>query len=73
MKPRVANQKNRGLTLIEVLLIVAVLSVVLSMFLPVYEASHRRQTAFACQNNLKVVNWLTSVGVTITAENFPWK
>jgi prepilin-type processing-associated H-X9-DG protein len=55
VKPNFPNQRNRASTLIEVLLVILVLAFLAAMFLPVYQASHRRTNRLGCENNLSQI------------------
>lgn len=56
MKPRWQKQRNRALTFIDVLVIVAVLIILATFFLPVLAAAKRRSAKINCVSNLKQVN-----------------
>ena len=57
MKPRFSNQRNHALTLIEVLVVIAVLTVVVVLFFPRSHSGRRmeRSTRINCVNNLKEI------------------
>jgi prepilin-type N-terminal cleavage/methylation domain-containing protein len=57
MKPRISNQGNHALTLIEVLVVIVVLGVLAAMLLPANSGNRRKAIAMriACVNNLKQI------------------
>jgi competence protein ComGC len=55
MKPRFSHQRNHALTLIEVLVIIAVLAVVVALLLPGLAASKRIPQKINCVSNLKQI------------------
>jgi prepilin-type processing-associated H-X9-DG protein len=55
MKPRFFNQRNRALTKIEVVVIVAVLAILAALFLPALAAAKRKSSRINCMGNLKQV------------------
>jgi prepilin-type processing-associated H-X9-DG protein len=56
MKPRYSNRKRDAITLIEVLLVIVVLFVLASMFLPVFAADRRRAERVNCISNLNQIS-----------------
>jgi prepilin-type processing-associated H-X9-DG protein len=55
MKPRFTNQKNRAMTLTEVLVIICVVAVLAAMFLSSFFAVRQKATRVNCVNNLKQI------------------
>jgi type II secretory pathway pseudopilin PulG len=56
MKPHFQNRRDRALTLLEVLVIIAILFVLAAMLLPILAAAQRRSAKINCVSNLKQVN-----------------
>jgi competence protein ComGC len=55
MKPRFFNHRNRALTKIEVVVIVAILAILAALFLPALAAAKRKSSRIGCTGNLKQV------------------
>jgi prepilin-type N-terminal cleavage/methylation domain-containing protein len=55
MKPRFSNQRNHGLTLVEVLMVIAILAVIAAMFLPALAKAKRKSSRIGCINCLKQI------------------
>ena len=55
MKPRFSHQRNQALTLVEVLVIIAVLAVVVALLLPWLATSNRIPQKINCVSNLKQI------------------
>jgi competence protein ComGC len=56
MKPRLSNQRNYALTLIEVLLVIVLLVVLAAIFLlPMLAAAKKKSSRIGCVNNLKQI------------------
>jgi competence protein ComGC len=55
MKPRVSNQKAAALTLMEVLVVIAILAVIAALLLPALAAAKRKTARIGCVNNLKQI------------------
>ena len=55
MKPRFSNQRNHALTLIEVLMVVAILVVLVVVFLPALASTRRQSPRINCLNYLKEI------------------
>ena len=56
MKPRCSNQRNRALTLIEVLVVILVLAIVAAMTLPAWQANRRKRLDDGCKSNLEQIH-----------------
>src|SRR5580692_5312305 len=54
MKLRGQKQRNRALTIIEVLVIIAVLCLLVAMLIPIVTAAKRRAQRLFCVNNIKI-------------------
>ncbi|HZL79034.1 MAG TPA: type II secretion system protein, partial [Candidatus Limnocylindrales bacterium] len=56
MKPRLSNQRNSGMTLFEVGVVIAILAVLVVLFLPALISNgHNGRQRISCINNLKQV------------------
>ena len=55
MKPRRSNQRNRAMTLTEVLVVIVVLGVLAAVFLPALLPPVRRASRINCVNNVKQI------------------
>ena len=55
MKPRLAEQRNRALTLIEVVVIIGVLALLAALLLPALAVHHPRWPIY-CAGNLKQIS-----------------
>jgi prepilin-type N-terminal cleavage/methylation domain-containing protein len=55
MKPRLSNQRNRALTLTEVLVVIGLLAIVVALLLPGLAASKRIPQKINCISNLKQI------------------
>jgi competence protein ComGC len=55
MKPRSSNQTNHALTLVEVLVIIAILALVAAILLSGLAAAKRKSARVGCDNNLKEI------------------
>jgi type II secretory pathway pseudopilin PulG len=55
MNPRFSNQRNRALTLVEVLVVIAVLVVAVALILPVLAIATRRSSKLNCASNIKQI------------------
>jgi prepilin-type N-terminal cleavage/methylation domain-containing protein len=70
MKPRFSNQRNRALTLIEVLVVIAVLAVLAAFILPQLVLP-RRYSHLNCINNLKEVSLAYRVWEGDNGDKYP--
>jgi prepilin-type processing-associated H-X9-DG protein len=52
MKPRFSKKRNSGMTLVEVLVIIAILAVIAALLLPALANSDRKAQRITCVNNL---------------------
>jgi len=55
MQPRFSKQRNRALTLTEVVVVVAVLVVLAALFLPALAAAKRKSSKLNCSSNIKQI------------------
>jgi len=55
MKIFLGSKRNRGMTLAEVLLVVAALFIVLAVWMPRFATQHKRSARIGCINNLKQI------------------
>jgi type II secretory pathway pseudopilin PulG len=55
MKPRFSNQRNAAMTLVEVLVVIAILFVVAALLLPALADRNHRSPRISCVNNLKQI------------------
>jgi competence protein ComGC len=55
MKPRPANQRNRALTLTEVLVVIFVIAFAVALLLPALAAAKRKHARIGCVSNLKQI------------------
>jgi prepilin-type processing-associated H-X9-DG protein len=52
MKPRISNQRNRALTFVEVLVVIAALAVLFALLLPSLARVHDGRQGISCKSNL---------------------
>lgn len=72
MKPRTGNDRERALTLVEVLVIIVVLFVLVGMLLPVVNRPPGvKATRIKCVNNLKNVGLAFRIFATDNNDRFP--
>jgi prepilin-type N-terminal cleavage/methylation domain-containing protein len=71
MKPRSSNQTNRALTLVEVLLVIAVLAVLVAVILPAINVSHTPAQRINCIKNLKEIGLAYRVWAGDNGDKFP--
>ncbi len=71
-RPLATHSRSRGLTLIEVLVIVAVLLVLSAMLLPALAKAKAMSRRIACVNNEKNIGLGLRVFATDNNEHFPW-
>jgi prepilin-type N-terminal cleavage/methylation domain-containing protein len=55
MKPRFSHQRNRALTLTEVLVVIFVIAVAVALLLPALAAAKRKSARIGCVSNLKQI------------------
>ena len=55
MKPRFSNQRNHALTLVEVLVVIAILAVIAATFLSALSAAKRKASHFSCIGNVQMI------------------
>jgi competence protein ComGC len=55
MKPRLAKQRNRALTLVEVLVVLVIIAGFILLTIPATSSRHTRSTRIACVSNLKQI------------------
>jgi prepilin-type N-terminal cleavage/methylation domain-containing protein len=71
MKPRFSNQRNHALTLIEVLVVIAVLLVFVAFLLPQIAASKRPTQHIQCVNNLKEIGFAYRIWAGDNNDKYP--
>jgi prepilin-type N-terminal cleavage/methylation domain-containing protein/prepilin-type processing-associated H-X9-DG protein len=71
MKPRFSNQRNHALTLVEVLVVVAILVVIAAIFLPVLAATNRKSSRLGCVNCLKEIGLAYRVWEGDNGDKYP--
>jgi prepilin-type N-terminal cleavage/methylation domain-containing protein len=71
MKPRLSNQTNHALTLVEVLVVIAMLAVLAAIFLPGIGASRVNSQRIKCVNNLKEIGLACRVWEGDHGDKFP--
>ncbi|MEI8288328.1 MAG: type II secretion system protein [Verrucomicrobiota bacterium] len=71
MKPRLSNRKTAALTLMEVLVIIAVLAVVVAVFLPEFAPAKKRTTKIDCVNNLKQISLAFRIWSVDNGDKYP--
>jgi prepilin-type N-terminal cleavage/methylation domain-containing protein len=72
MKTPVESKRDDGLTLVEVLVVIAIVAVLVIAFLIPRLAGHRRSQRIECVNNLKQVGLAARVWSYDHNERFPW-
>jgi len=71
MKPRSSNQRNHALTLVEVLVVIAVLAVVAALFLPALATAKRKSSRVGCVNCLKEIGLAYRVWEGDNGDKYP--
>lgn len=71
MKPRSSNQINHAMTLIEVLVIIAVLAVLVAVLLPALAAAKRKHSRIGCVDNLKEIGLACRVWEGDNGDKYP--
>ncbi|PYM10678.1 MAG: hypothetical protein DME18_15785, partial [Verrucomicrobia bacterium] len=73
MKPVRTNGRFKGLTLIEVIVVIAVIAVLIGIVLPWWANSRRPSTGMACSNHLKQVGVAAHIFANDNDDRFPWQ
>src|SRR6202789_2599074 len=75
MKPRFSNQRNHALTLVEMLVIIAVLTILVVLFFPRSHSARRmeRSPRINCVNNLKEIGLCYFVWAGDNNDKFPFQ
>jgi prepilin-type N-terminal cleavage/methylation domain-containing protein len=55
MKPRFSHQTNRALTLVEVLVVIAILAVLVALLVPALAEARKKSQLISCNGNLKEI------------------
>jgi type II secretory pathway pseudopilin PulG len=71
MKPRFSNQRNHALTLVEVLVVIAVLVAVAALLLPGLAASRRKSNRINCVSNLKQIGLACRIWEGDNGDKYP--
>jgi len=71
MKPRFSNQTNRPLTLVEVLVVIAVLAVLFALLLPTGPHVGQKAIRINCVNNLKEIGLAYHIWAGDHEDKFP--
>jgi prepilin-type processing-associated H-X9-DG protein len=71
MKPRRTTQRNQALTLVEVVVILAILTVLAALLLPALAASERKAQRIHCVNNLMQIGLANRVWVGDHFNRYP--
>jgi prepilin-type N-terminal cleavage/methylation domain-containing protein len=71
MKPRFSNQRNHALTLVEVLVVIAVLVVFAAILLPILAASKKKFARINCVNNVKEIGLAYRVWEADNGDKYP--
>jgi len=71
MKPRSSNQTNHALTLVEVLVVIAILAVVAALLLPALAAAKRKHSHIGCVNNLQEIGLACRVWEGDKGDKYP--
>jgi type II secretory pathway pseudopilin PulG len=71
MKPRRANQRNQALTLVEVVVVIAVLMIMAALAMPFYAANRHWHERLDCVNNLKLINLAFQTWAENKGNKFP--
>lgn len=72
MNRRLCNQRTRGLTLVEVILVVAALAVMAGLLLPALAKSSKPRHRINCVTNLKQIGLAFRMFSNDHGERFPW-
>jgi len=68
-----ANRQFKALTLIEVIVVIAVIAVLIGIVLPWWANSRRPSTGMACSNHLKQVGVAAHIFANDNDDRFPWQ
>lgn len=71
MKPRCSNQRNRALTLVEVLVVIAALAILVAVLLPALAAAKRKSARIGCVSNLKQIGLAYRIWGDDNNDKFP--
>src|SRR5436305_6408397 len=71
MKARFATNRNRGLTLVEVLVVISILAVLAVLVFPALARAKARSIRIACINNLKQTGMAFNIWAGDNGDNFP--
>jgi prepilin-type N-terminal cleavage/methylation domain-containing protein len=71
MKSSCSNQKNQGLTILEVLVVVFVLVILAAILLPSTTTSHRKATRIMCVNNLREMSLASRIWEGNRQDHYP--
>jgi len=72
MKTSLSNQRERGLTLVEVLVVIAVLIMLAAVLCPPLAEPRARRQRIWCVNNLKQIGLATRVWGSDHGDKYPW-
>jgi prepilin-type N-terminal cleavage/methylation domain-containing protein len=73
MNPRFSNQRNQAMTLVEVLVVIAMLAILAAMLLPANTGGPRKARRINCVNNLKQISIAYYVWASDNNGNSRWK
>jgi prepilin-type N-terminal cleavage/methylation domain-containing protein/prepilin-type processing-associated H-X9-DG protein len=71
MNPRFSNQRNQAMTLVEVLVVIAMLAILAAMLLPANTGGPRKARRINCVNNLKQISIAYYVWASDNNGKFP--
>ena len=71
MKPRFSNQRNHALTLVEVLVVIAVMTIFAALLLPALAPHHDGRQRINCVNNLKEIGLAYRVWEGDNGDKYP--
>ncbi len=73
MKLAFENERSQGLTLVEVLVIIAVMVVLVGVLLPLLAKNTARSSGLNCVNNLKQAGLAARIFSIDNGDEFPWR